>query len=115
MESLHNSIFRAFNRHDDHLYSFYFSSNPSSTSYGSSYLEEDGIADITRIDSLPLKIKDKFEYLFDFDSDSEFWHEVTLEEIQPLQNEVQYPTVIKSQGDLPEQYPDFDDDIVAGR
>lgn len=116
LATLHDAIFNAFDRYDDHLYSFYFSSKPTSTSrnrldgalrYGCPYSESDDRANITRIDSLPLKLKGQFEYLFDYGD--EWWHEITLTEIQPLQNEVIYPIIIESRGDSPAQYPDDED------
>jgi len=116
LATLHDAIFVAFDRDDDHLYSFYFSSKPTSTSrnrldgalrYGCPYSETDDRADTTRIDSLPLKPKGQFEYLFDYGD--EWWHEITLEEIQPPQNEIKYPLIIESRGDSPTQYPDDED------
>ncbi|MBK9027253.1 MAG: plasmid pRiA4b ORF-3 family protein [Propionivibrio sp.] len=98
LATLHNAIFVAFDRDDHHLYSFYFSSRPTSTSrnrlagalrYGCPYSETDDRADITRVDSLPLNLKGRFEYLFDYGD--EWWHEITLEEIHPPQKDVKYP------------------------
>ena len=115
-QTLHNAIFVAFDRDDHHLYSFYFSSRPTSTSrnrlagalrYGCPYSETDDRADITRVDSLPLNLKGRFEYLFDYGD--EWWHEITLEEIHPPQKDVKYPLVIASGGDSPAQYPDAED------
>lgn len=116
LATLHDAIFNAFDRDDDHLYSFYFPSKPTSTSrsrlhgapqYGCPYSETDDKADSTRIDSLHLKLKARFEYLFDYGD--EWWHEITLEAIQPQRSEVVYPNIIASQGDSPEQYPDDED------
>ena len=116
LATLHNAIFVAFDRDDHHLYSFYFSSRPTSTSrnrlagglrYGCPYSETDDRADITRVDSLPLNLKGRFEYLFDYGD--EWWHEITLEEIHPPQKDVKYPLVIASGGDSPAQYPDAED------
>lgn len=114
--TLHDAIFDAFDRDDDHLYSFYFPSKPSSTSrsrldgapqYGCPYSETNDRADRTRIDSLHLKLKGQFEYLFDYGD--EWWHEVTLEEIQPLRGELKYPYIVESCGESPAQYPDDED------
>jgi hypothetical protein len=115
---LHEAIFNAFDRYDEHLYSFYFSSKPTSRSrdrlygalrYCGPYEEaDDESADTARIDSLPLKLNDRFEYLFDYGD--EWWHEITLVEIQPLQNDVEYPMLVESRGESPPQYLDNDDD-----
>jgi hypothetical protein len=56
---------------------------------------------------LPLKVQGRFEYLFDYGS--EWWHEITLEETQPLQNDVKYPIMIASRDDSPARYPDDED------
>lgn len=117
LAALHDAIFKAFNRDDEHLYSFYFSSKPTSTSgsrlhgaprYGCPYSETDARADSTRIDSLRLRLKDQFEYLFDYGD--EWWHEIALEDIQPLRTDLKYPIIVASKGDSPVQYPDSDDD-----
>jgi hypothetical protein len=111
LTALHLAIFKAFDRDDDHLYSFYFSSKPTSTSrnrldgarrYGCPFSETEDRADITRIDSLRLKVKQKFEYLFDYGD--EWWHEITLEEIHAPQPDLAYPRLIASKGDSPPQY-----------
>ena len=113
---LHNAIFSAFDRYDEHLYSFYFSSKPASTSrnrlhgarqYGCPNSEADDRADRTRIESLHLELNARFDYLFDYGD--EWWHEITLEEIQPRRGDVAYPNVIASQGESPAQYPDHED------
>ena len=116
LATLHDAIFKAFDRDDHHLYSFYFSHNPASRSrkrlagaprYGCPYSETDDRADITRIDSLPLKQSVRFEYLFDYGD--EWWHEITLEGMQPLQDGVKYPVIIQTHGESPAQYPDDED------
>ncbi|MBK6974766.1 MAG: plasmid pRiA4b ORF-3 family protein [Sterolibacteriaceae bacterium] len=113
----HDAIFKAFNRYDEHLYSFYFSSKPRSTSrdrlqgarrYGCPYSEDDDEAESTSIDSLRLPLKAQFEYLFDYGD--EWWHEITLEEIQDPRPDWTYPCVIAaSKGEPPPQYEDADD------
>ncbi|MFZ4539781.1 IS1096 element passenger TnpR family protein [Propionivibrio sp.] len=89
LTTLHHAIFRAFDREEEHLYSFYFSSKPTSTSYynrvagarryGCQYSETEDKTDITRIDNLCLQLKQKFEYRFDYGD--EWWHEITLVKI----------------------------------
>ena len=117
LTTLHHIIYRAFNRDEEHLYAFYFSGKASSTSrsrlngaicYGPPNSGEHKNADSTRIDGLRLKIKSRFEYLFDFGD--EWWHEISLEELQPLQSDVKYPCVIESRGKSPAQYPDEEDE-----
>ena len=113
---LHLAIFSAFDRDDEHLYSFYFSSRPTSNSlsrlegarrYGCPYSETEDRADRTRIDSLRLRLADKFEYLFDYGD--QWWHELTVEEIQPPRTDVTYPCIVASKGESPLQYDDIED------
>lgn len=116
LADLHRTIFNAFDRDDPHLYSFYFSSKPESTSrsrlrgatcYGCPDSQTEKRADRTRIDSLPLELKTRFEYLFDYGD--EWWHEITLKGVKPLRGDVKYPHVIESRGDSPAQYPGDED------
>lgn len=116
LTTLHHAIFKAFDRDDEHLYSFYFSSKPTSTSrnrldgakqYGCPYSETEHRADITRIDSLRLRPKGQFEYLFDYGD--EWWHEITLVEMQVPQAEVTYPCIVVARGESPSQYDDSED------
>lgn len=91
LDSFHETIFEAFNRYDEHLYSFYLTRKPIKSvnrrsdfpEYTSSEAAEGGYpfsethdACSTNIDQLKLNIKDKLYYLFDF-GDS-WWHEITL-------------------------------------
>jgi hypothetical protein len=42
-------------------------------------------------------------------SSSEWWHEITLEEAQPLQDDVKYPIMIAFRDDSPARYPNDED------
>jgi len=117
LADLHDAIFNAFDRFDEHLYSFYFTANPSSKSrsrlrgapeYTHPHSQTGKNAATTRIKSLRLKPKDKFEYLFDYGDD--WWHEITLEEARPMETGQTYPRVIAAQGDSPPQYPDMEEE-----
>lgn len=123
LDTLHWTIFNAFDRYDEHLYSFYF---PKPGAKGRARLhgaeeythpfdaEENAIeskrrsnAEKARIDRLGLKPSQSFLYLFDFGD--EWWHEITVEQIDaPAQNS-QYPRILKTNGKSPPQYPDMDD------
>ena len=113
LATFHKVIFKAFAQDEQHLYTFYFSDRPTSTSssrlrgarsYGCPYSETDFQAECTRIDSLGLKLKDKFEYLSDYGN--ELWHEITLQAIQAPQNDISYPSIIESRGEFPIPYED---------
>jgi len=127
LDDLHEAIFDAFDRFDEHLYSFYFP--PQGTKklamsklrdyaeYGSPNLcADDGPfsdpdlpnAAETTLASLKLTPKRLFFYLFDFGD--EWWHDVTVEAIDAPAEKGKYPRVLESQGDSPPQYPDYDEE-----
>ncbi|MDP8214181.1 MAG: plasmid pRiA4b ORF-3 family protein [Candidatus Euphemobacter frigidus] len=117
LADLHDAIFDAFDRFDEHLYSFYFTANPSSKSrsrlrgvpeYTHPHSQTGNNAAATRISSLRLNLKDRFEYLFDYGDDC--WHEITLEETRPMETGQTYPQVIAARGDSPPQYPDMEEE-----
>jgi hypothetical protein len=125
LADLHESIFKAFDRYDEHLYSFFLTGKAiKSTSYIYDYPEithpmnlEDlsGFAykkkynaEKMKIRDLDLDEKDKFYYLFDFGD--EWWHELTMLKIEDAAGSKGYPKITKKIGDSPEQYPDYDDD-----
>ena len=120
LDDLHRAIFSAFDRYDEHLYSFYFPPKPtqnirlirSSAQYshpmaldGITFHEQHDATDVT-IESFGLKEKQKFYYLFDYGD--EWWHEVTYEGIKDCA-EKKYPSILLKKGDSPEQYPDVDE------
>lgn len=138
-EKLHEIIYSAFDRYDEHLYFFSIkkprcigNSNEdefmalmnnlgfrvpkmratmsiriSSPDCGS-YDENDHDASRTRLKKFGLTAKQKFEYLFDFGD--EWWHEIEVKGIIPLEANTNYPRVIKVNGESPSQYPDYDED-----
>ena len=127
LQSLHNAIFDAFDRYDEHLYSFFFpNTNPksfnantiykNSAKYSHQYACEDsGLygnnkdGSKTTIESLDLLEGQKFYYLFDFGD--EWWHELKVEKIDEKADEGKYPRIIDRKGESPEQYPDFEEEM----
>ncbi len=126
LHDLHNIIFEAFDRDDEHLYSFFFPHfrkkinlqkiYHSSVEYTHSFnYEEQGMdgndsqnASATTIESLSLNNGQVFYYLFDF-GDS-WWHEITVENTDGPANNGKYPRIVERKGQSPEQYPDYDED-----
>jgi Plasmid pRiA4b ORF-3-like protein len=118
LDDLHWAIFAAFDRDDEHLYSFYFPHAPRSRSGHARVREyvapfafeepgpwDDGTrfdASATRLKNLELKVGHEFEYLFDY-GDS-WWHQVRVEAIQPVVAGTQNPTVRERHGVSPPQY-----------
>ena len=122
LEDLHDIIFTAFDRYDEHLYAFYNTQNPNSISRDRlynvpKYTDSSGVghfspnifdASKTLLLSLNLKEKNTLEYLFDFGD--EWWHILELEKISELkQAGVKYPKIIEKKGESPDQYPDHSD------
>jgi hypothetical protein len=125
LHDLHVAIFKAFDRFEDHLYSFYLSNASTSQyrkrsegpEYTHPYTLEDGgpmfsdeveSAAGVRIGELKLKPKQKITYLFDF-GDS-WWHDIQVEQIGLPAEKGDYPRILEKHGDSPPQYPEFEDD-----
>ena len=121
LDDLHEIIFTAFDRYDAHLYSFYMTNGSKRmdrfnnclefthpmNAQGNDFSEFDSPpknAKKTKIKDLNLSVKDKFEYLFDFGD--EWLHEIVLEKIEDQKLKTKYPTIIKINGESPDQYPE---------
>jgi hypothetical protein len=125
LDDLLEAIFEAFDRDDEHLYSFHFP-RPGSTGRAivrdsQQYLHpfaadnEFGLKDAnarnaakTTLDSLSLRVKQSFLYLFDFGD--EWWHTVTVEATDTPVEKGPYPRIIERSGKSPPQYPDEEED-----
>ncbi|HOB75166.1 MAG TPA: plasmid pRiA4b ORF-3 family protein [Phycisphaerae bacterium] len=120
LENLHEAIFDAYGRWDEHMYEFQFGEGPMDPK-GLRYVlpiafqeerDEDrppaGQVDRTTIDSLGLKVGDRFGYWFDFGDD--WWHQINVEAIDEEVPQGKYPKVIKKVGANPPQYPPGDEE-----
>ena len=107
LHHLHKAIFKAYERYDEHLYAFFLSNKPwdSSSAYSLPHPESHvKNAKRARIDSLGLRVKKKFLYLFDFGD--EWWHLIQLLDIKEGESESKYPRIVGGQGKSPPQYLD---------
>jgi hypothetical protein len=111
LEQLHQAIFAASDRSDEHLYEFQFGKrpfDPDGPNYGVPDPQEGmkgyGDAHTTTLDALELKPNRVFGYLFDFGD--EWYHQLQVERIEQAIPTVTYPRVIKQVGQSPPQYPD---------
>jgi hypothetical protein len=109
LEQLHEAIFTAFERDDEHLYEFQFGKrpfDPKGPNYGVPDPQEPkkgyGDARTATLDQLDLKPERVFGYLFDFGD--EWYHQVQVERIEQAIPTVTYPRVIKRVGKSPPQY-----------
>ncbi len=111
LAQLHDAIFKAFDRCDQHLYEFQLGKrpfDPDGPNYGvpSEPPGEKGPKDArtTKLDDLDLKQERVFGYLFDFGD--EWYHQVQVERIEQAIPTVTYPRVIRRVGKSPPQYRD---------
>jgi len=109
LSSLHKAIFKAFDRFEEHPYSFFLRNKPydRESEYTSPGLDTDGtgkLATRIRIDSIALYGGPKILYLFDYGD--EWWHEVELISVTKRVTRASYPRVVKKQGKSPPQYSD---------
>jgi hypothetical protein len=109
LEQLHQAIFKAFDRFEDHLYEFQFGKrphDPGGANYGvpdsPSTEKGQGDARTTKLDDLNLKPERAFGYWFDFGDD--WYHQVQVDRIEEAIPTVTYPRVIKRVGKSPPQY-----------
>ena len=113
LHQLHRAIFKAFDRWEHHLYSFFMSANRKdhASEYASpDYFEdEEWEEDLPRnarnakLDSLALTVRSTFEYIFDYGDDWE--HRVKVLRISDEKTTGRYPRMIEGQGASPPQYP----------
>lgn len=111
LAQLHEAIFAAFDRWDEHLYEFQFGKrpfDPDGPNYGvpdpAEKKRNDGDARTTKLDDLGLKAERAFGYWFDFGDD--WYHQVQVDRIEQAIPTVTYPRVIKRVGKSPPQYMD---------
>ena len=113
---LHEAIFDAFGRWEEHGYEFTFGKGPMDPKAKRYVLPNAleiqqgqpnppiGRVDETTIESLKLKIGDRFGYWFDFGDD--WWHQINVEAIEKKVAEGKFPKVTKKVGKSPPQYAD---------
>jgi hypothetical protein len=106
---LHDAIFKAYERWDQHPYEFQFGKrpfDPDGPNYGvpdePSGEKEPGDARTTKLDDVSLKPERVFGYWFDFGDD--WYHQVQVERIEQAIPTVTYPRVIRRVGKSPPQY-----------
>jgi hypothetical protein len=111
LEQLHQAIFDAYDRWEQHLYEFQLGKrpfDPKGPNYGfpdpSSTEGQREDARTTTLDDLDLKPGRAFGYWFDFGDD--WYHQVQVERVEQAIPTVTYPRVIKRVGKSPPQYPE---------
>ena len=123
-EDLHDKIFEAFERYDPHLYSFYLTKedtkskvkiweSPEITHPQNTLSDvwdenkEKEYADEVKIEEANLQPKDVFYYWFDFGDN--WWHRIRVQAAEDIIDNKKSIKIIKSVGEAPPQYPDYED------
>lgn len=119
LEELHEIIFKAFDRFDEHLYEFQIGGKDPNDSkarrYGFPAYQDEAYDDFkltgdvkqTIIDALKLKKDDVFGYWFDFGDD--WLHQVDVIEIEQKTPKGKYPKITHRVGKSPPQYMEVDE------
>jgi len=105
LDDLHFATQRAIDWDADHLYAFYMNGDLRSDGYAFACPYEDERppwTDEAIIGQLGLVMKHKFLYYFDYGDGHKF--EVQVVGIRPQAEPGEYPRVVKSHGDAPDQY-----------
>ena len=120
LEQLHDAIFTAYDRFDEHLYEFQVGGkrtmDPKARRYvlsgmGSELFDDPeaaGTVTDTTLDDLGLKDGEAFAYWFDFGDD--WWHQINVVAIREGGGSGKYPRITAKVGESPPQYPDLDDE-----
>ncbi len=120
LADLHDAIYDAFDRDDEHMYEFQFGKKPMDRnarrySLGAEaafdlFEDEDESGDVaeTTLDSLGLKARNRFFYWFDFGDD--WWHRIDVLRVEDEAPPGEYPRVTERVGESPPQYPDWGDE-----
>ena len=119
LEDLHNAIFDAFDREEEHMYEFQIGGegpmDPDARRYVPEAMMEDpdgggkpaGSVDAA-IGSLGLRKGEPFGYWFDFGDD--WWHQINVVDIDEKAAPGKHPRVTHRVGESPPQYPDGEED-----
>jgi hypothetical protein len=118
LELLHEAIFLAFDRWDQHMYEFQLGGqgpmDPAARCYGLpsaiSTSERAFAGDVTNttIGSLGLKEGEAFGYWFDYGDD--WWHQINVTAILEKAPRGKFPKVVARIGESPPQYIDWDEE-----
>lgn len=106
---LHEAILEAFEFEDDHAHAF-FMDNRIWSQYDAYYSmkmdSHDRLTKSRKLEKLNLKKGSQFKYVFDFGDEWRFQCKVLRE----LEEDTKTPLVIRSVGEPPEQYPEWEED-----
>lgn len=105
---LHQAILKAFEFEDDHEHAFFMDNHvwsPADAYFSSKAEAVDRLTKKYTLKKLQLAKGQKFKYIFDFGNEWEFQCKVLRE----LEEDTKTPLVIRSAGESPEQYPEWEE------
>jgi hypothetical protein len=108
LHDLHHAILAAADFDEDHLYSFYMSGQAWDEATEYSRGPDARHSSNERISRLPLRMKQRFLYLYDYGDQHEF--DVQLIATSAETPRGRYPKMVEQHGEMPPQYPDWDDE-----
>ena len=120
LEDLHDAIFEAFDREEQHMYEFQVGGKGPMDPNARRYVLPADMNDLasgkkpagdvhhTTIESLGLMVGEPFGYWFDFGDD--WWHQITVVAIEDKAGRGEFPKVIQRTGESPPQYVDWDEE-----
>ncbi len=123
LKQLHDAIFEAFDRSDEHLYEFQIGGegpgDPNARRYGLPMAWDDPFDDRepagdvarTTVGALGLSPGDVFGYWFDFGDD--WWHQINVVAIEERAARGRYPRLVARTGESPPQYIDWDEEDAS--
>lgn len=106
---LHKAILNAFDFDDDHQHAFFMDNrvwSPVDVYFSSKGNARDRLTKKYTLNKIALTVGQKFKYLFDFGDEWVFQCRVLRES----EERTAAPCVIRSVGEAPEQYPEYDDE-----
>jgi hypothetical protein len=106
---LHKAIINAFGFVDDHAHAFFMDNHYWSGNAAFLSMKMNGDERLTKsykLEKLNLSKGDQFKYLFDFGDEWRFQCKVLRE----LEEQIDIPRIIRSVGESPEQYPEWEDE-----
>ncbi|MGD1932577.1 MAG: plasmid pRiA4b ORF-3 family protein [Leptolyngbyaceae cyanobacterium] len=113
LAALHQILFQAFDREDEHLYEFQVGGrgpqDPNARRYGlDTAMDTDLTGEVakTNLNDLNLVEAEIFGYWFDFGDD--WWHMIEVKAIRAKAGKGKYPKITDRVGPSPPQYADFD-------
>ena len=120
LADLHDAIYDAFDREEEHMHEFQFGKRPMDRKARRYTIGEEAPFDLfeegdesgdvaeTTLDSLGLKARTRFFYWFDFGDD--WWHRIDVLRVEDEVPPGKYPRVTERVGDSPPQYPDWEEE-----